>query len=262
MSSLLRSKQHQSRWERIARAEQELKDLADYYLGRRPRKRARHEVWKQITDVLAHQHVKRYLEVSLKSIPEHSFRQARPGRPGPNTKYVKQTKPKWQITWELDEEAIAYDHKSDGMYPLLTNDRSLTAHQVLEAHKRQPTIEKRFKQTKTVFEIAPVLLKNEGRIEALFFLYFIALLVQALIERELRSAMELEGLENLPLYPEERATHRPTAEQILRLYALVERHRLWEDDRQVQLFEPQLTDLQKQVLSLLGVPEAAYCRGP
>ena len=119
----------------------------------------------------------------------------------------------------------------------------------------------RFKQTKTILEIAPALLKNEGRIEALFFLYFIALLVQALIERELRSAMERENLDDLPLYPEERANHRPTAEQILRLYSLIERHRLREDGREVQLFEPELTDLQKQVLSLLGVPEAAYCRG-
>jgi len=260
-SSLLRSRQFQSRWERIARAEQKLKDLAEYYLGPRPRKRARHEVWKQIADILEHQHVKRYLKVSLKSIPEHSYRQERPGRPGPNTKYVRETKRKWEIKWQLDEEAIAYDHKSDGMYPLITNDRSLTPRQVLEAHKRQPTIEKRFKQAKTVLEIAPALLKNEGRIEALFFLYFIALLVQALIERELRSAMEREKIEYLPLYPEERVTHRPTAEQILRLYSLIQRHRLSEGGREVQLFEPELTDLQKQVLSLLGVPEIVYCLG-
>jgi transposase len=50
--------------------------------------------------------------------------------------------------------------------------------QVLQAHKGQPMIEKRFEQIKTVHEIAPVLLKNEGRIEALFTLYFLALLVQ------------------------------------------------------------------------------------
>jgi len=73
---------------------------------------------------------------------------------------------------EHDEEAIAYDHRSDGMYPLMTNDRSLSAAQVLQAHKGQPMIEKRFEQIKTVHEIAPVLLKNEGRIEALFTLYF------------------------------------------------------------------------------------------
>jgi len=260
-SSLLRTHQYQSRWDRIARAEQELQDLAGYNLGPRPRKLAKHEVWKQITEILEHRQVKRYITVSLKSIAEHSYRQEGPGRPGPKTKYVRKTKRKWEITWQLDEDAIAYDHCSDGMYPLITNDRSLTARQVLEAHKRQPTIEKRFKQAKTVFEIAPVLLKNEGRIDALFFLYFIALLVQALIERELRTAMKREEIEELPLYPEERVTHRPTAEQILRLYSLTQRHYLYENDRKVQVFEPELTDLQKQVLSLLGVPETAYCRG-
>jgi transposase len=51
-------------------------------------------------------------------------------------------------------------------YPLISNDRNLSPAQVLEAHKGQPMIEKRFEQTKTVHEIAPVLLKNEGRIEA------------------------------------------------------------------------------------------------
>ena len=60
---------------------------------------------------------------------------------------------------------------------------------VLQAHKGQPMIEKRFEQIKTVHEIAPVLLKNEGRIEAMFTVYFLALLLQALIERELRPAL-------------------------------------------------------------------------
>jgi hypothetical protein len=69
----------------------------------------------------------------------------------------------------------------------------------LEAHKRQPVIEKRFEQAKSVHEIAPVLLENEARVEALFFLYFIALLVQALIERELRLAMARNTIEELPL---------------------------------------------------------------
>ena len=52
------------------------------------------------------------------------------------------------------------------MYPLLTNNKTLTPAQVLEAHKGQPTIEKRFEQTKSIHEIAPVFLKNERRIEA------------------------------------------------------------------------------------------------
>jgi len=262
LSSLLRLKQEQSRRERIARAEQELTDLAEHHLGRRPRKRARHEVWRQIEAILSRPHVERYVKVSLDVLHEHTFRQERPGRPGPDTKFVRRTKRRWHIRWRIDDEAIAYDHRSDGMYPLVTNDKVLTPRQVLEAHKRQPTIEKRFQQAKTVFEIAPVLLKNEGRIEALFFLYFLALLAQALIERELRRAMRRENIAELPLYPEERPNRRPTAEQIFRLFGLVERHVLLDLDgaRPLRTFGPQLTDLQRQVLRLLGVPETVYGR--
>jgi transposase len=144
------------------------------------------------------------------------------------------------------------------MYPLLTNDRSLSPTQVLEAHKGQPSIEKRFEQIKSVHEIAPVFLKNEGRIEALFTLYFLALLVQALIERELRLAMQRERIVELPIYPEQRPCRRPTTEQILRLFSLAERHTLVSEGRALQVFSPELTELQRQVLSLLGVSLQAY----
>jgi hypothetical protein len=109
-----------------------------------------------------------------------------------------------------------------------------------------------------VHEIAPVFLKNEGRIEAFFLVYFLALLVQALIEREIRRRMQRESIAQLPIYPEERACHRPTTEQILRLFAPLERHRLYRNERLLEVFDPQLTELQAEVLRLLGVPAAAY----
>jgi len=257
-STLLRHKQAESRRERVARAEQELEDLAHHHLHGRPRKQVRAEVWKQVTSLLEARRVSRYLKVTLRAVEQHSFRQERRGRPGPDTKYRRGTKQRWQITWQVDEEAIAYDHRSDGMYPLLSNDRSLTPSQVLEAHKRQPVIESRFKQIKTVHEIAPVLLKNEGRIEALFFLYFVALFITALLERDLQRAMAREEIQELPLYPEERNTKRPTADQLLRLFSLLERHRLYQAGEEVQVFSPKLTDLQTQVLALLEVPPTVY----
>ena len=207
---------------------------------------------------MAKRHVDRYLKVTVSETAQKEFTQEHPGRPGPETLYRRKDRRRLTLSWEVDEAKIAYDRKSDGMYPLLTNDRTLTPAQVLEAHKRQPMIEKRFEQTKTVFEIAPILLKNEGRIEALFFLYFVALLAQALIERELRRAMKREGIEELPLYPEERRSRRPTSEQVLRLFSLMERYQIFRQGNLVQVCEPELTDLQKQVLKLLAVPLAAY----
>ena len=257
-SHLLRHKQGQSRRERMARAEQELGDLAHHYRYGRPQKRARADVWNQVTSILEARRVSRYLKVTLDTLEEHSFRQEQRGRPGPDTTYRRITKQRWLIRWQVDQEAVAYDLKSDGMYPLLSNDPSLSPRQILEAHKRQPVIESRFKQIKTVHEIAPVLLKNEGRIEALFFLYFVALLLSALLERELHRAMAREGIEELPLYPEERKTRRPTAEQVLRLFSLLQCHRLYKEGEEVEVFSPSLTDLQAQVLALLGVPPSVY----
>jgi len=103
-----------------------------------------------------------------------------------------------------------------------------------------------------------VFLKNEGRIEALFTLYFLALLVQALIERELRLAMKRQSIEELPIYPEQRQCAHPTTEQILRLFSLAERHKLTQGGRTIQVFEAEITPLQHQVLALLGVSEWAY----
>jgi transposase len=257
-SSLLALHQNYRRQTCITQTIEALEELDAKLASPRPRRRSRKEIHERVDDILKACKTTRYLLVEIVQHQEHYFRQAGPGRPGPKTPYVRKTRKSWRLRWRIDEEAIAYDRKSDGMYPLLTNDRTLTDAQVLEAHKRQPTVEKRFEQTKTVFEIAPVLLKNEGRVEALFFVYFLALLVQALIERELRRQMQLQHVERLPLYPEERTTERPTAEQIFRLFVLMQRHDLHQGGQRIYTFEPELTDLQRQVLELLGVSQDVY----
>lgn len=257
-SALLALRQEQSRRERLAAALDALTDLQRRLRSPKSRLRAAHEVDKKIEEILARHHVARYLTVRRTVRADHRFRQMRRGRPGPDTPYRKTTRRHPDLEWRLDESAVAYDRKSDGMYPLLTNDKTLTPAQVLEAHKGQPTLEKRFQQTKTVHEIAPVLLKNPARIEALFTLYFLGLLVQALIERELRTAMRRARIAELPLYPEERRCKRPTTEQVLRLFSHAERHVLLRRGRPVQVFHLGVTDLQKQVLTLLGVPLRAF----
>jgi len=257
-STLLTLRQGARRQRQISAASEALDALHQSLIRAKARLRGAGDIDRRVADILEHYQVGRYLKVQRVVREEHSFKQARRGRPGPNTAYRKVTRRRFDIEWSLDQAAVAYDEKSDGIYPLLTNDRNLTPVQILEAHKGQPTIEKRFEQVKTVHEIAPVYLKNEGRIEALFTLYFLALLVQALIERELRLAMKLRSIAELPLYPEQRECRRPTTEQVLRLFSLAQRHRLTQAGQVVQSFDVELTDLQRQVLSLLGVPETAY----
>ena len=257
-STLLTLHQEARRRRDIAAAIEELNELRQRLAGGKTRLRGAAEIDLQIKTLLDKHHVNRYLKVSRTVREEHVYKQTRRGRPGPDTAYRKITKRRFDVEWVIDEQAIAYDHNSDGVYPLITNDRGLSPAQVLEAHKGQPMIEKRFEQIKTVHEIAPVFLKNEGRIEALFTLYFLALLVQALIERELRIAMKREKIAQLPLYPEQRLCAKPTTEQILGLFSFAQRHELIQDGNTVQVFDVQFTDLQRQLLMLLRIPEQAF----
>jgi transposase len=257
-STLLTLRQEARRHRNMAAASEDLTDLRKRLAGPRTRLRRAADIDFHIKAILEKHHVARYIKVERTVREDHIFKQARRGRPGPATAYRKITKRRYDIAWSTDQEAVAYDHKSDGMYPLITNDRGMSPADVLQAHKGQPMIEKRFEQTKTVHEIAPVLLKNEGRIEALFTLYFLALLVQAIIERELRLAMKRENIAELPLYPEQRNCKRPTTEQILRLFSLAEAHRVIQNGKIVEVFDFELTDLQRQILALLGVPKDAF----
>jgi hypothetical protein len=77
-------------------------------------------------------------------------------------------------------------------------------------------------------------------------------------ERELRLAMKHNDIKQLPPYPEQRKCVHPSTEQVLRLFSLAQRHTLIEGDVPVQVFDTELTDLQRQVLKLLGVDPRAY----
>ena len=257
-STLLTLRQQARRLRNIAAATEELEQLRQRLASSKTRLRGAPEIDLAIKLIVDKHHVGRYLKVRRVVREEPLFKQARRGRPGPDTAYRKIIKRRFDVQWSTDENAIAYDRRSDGMYPLMTNDRKLTATQILQAHKGQPMIEKRFEQIKTVHEIAPVFLKDEGRIEALFTLYAIALLVQALIERELRQSMARDAIDELPIYPEQRQCAHPTTEQVLRLFSLAQRHQLRRLGRTVQAFDLSLTPLQRQVLTLLGVPASAF----
>jgi len=257
-SSLLALRQEHTRREQIAAAIQKLSDFREALHNNRSRIKKAEEVEIRIENILQKYRVKRYLKVKRCSRQKCKFRQFKRGRPGPDAAYRKIVTRRWDIEWSLDDDAIEYDRKSDGMYPLLTNDRTLSPAQALQAHKGQPTIEKRFEQMKTVHEIAPVFLKNEDRIEALFTLYFIGMLIQALIERQLRLAMKRNNIEKLPIYPEERKCSHPTTEQIFRLFSHFQQHRLFFKGSFIKLFNNEMTELQTVVLSLLGIPKSRF----
>ncbi len=102
------------------------------------------------------------------------------------------------------------------------------------------------------------IIKSVSRIEAVLALHFVALLVHALLEREVRRAMVSRGIKELPLYPEDRDGRAPSTDRILELFAPLQRHLLCGDGRVVQRFDPDLTELQRKLLALLGISAKGF----
>lgn len=186
-----------------------------------------------------------------------TFRKLTPGRAGHDSTYRKVVKKRAALSWRLDEEAIARSKATDGIFPLTTNTK-LAPLDVLKHYKYQPRLEKRFAFLKSVTNIAPVFLKKNQRVEALMFVYFVAMLIAALVERSIRRAMADAGIKAIHTLPEERPTETPTWEQVTRLFEGHTRSELMEGKRLVRVFNDHLTESQQQVLGLLGVPETAF----
>ena len=208
----------------------------------------------EATAVLARAGAERWVGCTVTETTEETYRQERRGRPGKDTRYRRHTRTRLSIAWDTRLDVLAYDAATDGCFPLITNDTTLTDPEVLASYRYQPNLERRHHLLKSVQDAAPVLLRSPARIEALFCCQFLALLLGALIEREIRTAMTAAHTRDIPLYPELRACTAPSAERVLEIFTDLTRHELHRNGEHVQTFEPELDPLQQQVLDLLAVP--------
>lgn len=207
---------------------------------------------------LARTGASRWITFSVTETTEETFRQEHRGRPGQDTRYRRHTRTRHTINFDTRLDVLAYDAATDGCFPLVTNDTVLSDADVLAAYRYQPNLERRHHLLKAVQDADPVLLRNPARIEALFCCHFLALLIGALIERQIRIAMKTANTRDIPLYPELRACPAPSAERILEIFTDLTRHELHNDGQHVQSFEVELNPLQQQVLELLNVPATSY----
>ena len=146
--------------------------------------------------ILDEQGVREYLQVEIQEHQQSTYRQASRGRPTQDTQFTRQVQSRFDLRWEINEQQLAAAVAGDGVFPLITNLRDWTEAEVLQAYKRQPIIENRFSQLKTDFCVAPVYLQSVTRIVGLLAVYFFALMVQSLLERELRQALAAQGLKS------------------------------------------------------------------
>jgi transposase len=203
--------------------------------------------------MLARFAVEAWVQVDIALQQVEKFKQILRGRSSTNTMYRQSVLSVPPIHCSRDENAISKSQVMDEIFPFSTN-ADLDASAVLRAYKYPPALEKRHALLQSGLQVAPVFLKKNQRIEAPRFVSFLAQLVCALIERQLRNAMREHGLSQIQILPEDRPSATPTTEQVIRVFSSRARHLLLsKNGKLVQAFTDPLSSIQEQILDLLSI---------
>jgi transposase len=241
----------------LEKAEAELFDLNARLNRGKLKKRA--SIGKKVKEILQQHKCRRFLDVSIASRTHIQTKRLRRGRPRKGDP-VKEVRTRMHyIEVRRNKEALRAEARTDGVFPLATNlePGSTPKKEILLVYKYQPYVEKRHAMLKTELEVAPVYLKKPRRAAGLVHAVFLAMTLDALIERTLRRGMSQHGIEALPILPEGRLTKTPTTARLLEMFSDV----CWyefERGGETVTFPIEISQLQKQLLRLLGMDPSAY----
>lgn len=211
----------------------------------------------RVGKILAQYRVADLLKTTIGTTTEVQRRYLRPGRPYPGDPVrVVRTKI-LQLHVSRNRQALRAESRIDGVFPLVTNFKGRPKREILEIYKYQPYLEKRFALTKSEYGVAPVFLKKPRRVVALLHVYFVAIMLAALLERQVRSAMRRRDISKIAILPEGRSTATPTAPRILENFADASWHGFQEGDRSIN-FPVELGAAGSVLLDLADVPRELY----
>ena len=259
-SSEKRKRDRESRDKHLKKVEQCLAEL-NGKINKRALK-TRKAIEEAAQQIVKEQQLEDFFRISIGTITEKYQVQIGTGRPGKNTKYRTRVNTLYTLSWTQKKQALKEEAQTDGVFPLLCTDKELTAKEVLKAYKYQPRLEKRFSQFKKFHHAAPLLFKKIEHIEANMFGFFIALVVQALIEREVRNKMKEQKIEKIVVYPEQREASHPTTAKILDRFENICTYKIKENSKVVETFKDSLNEDQKLILDLLNIEENEYWMSP
>jgi len=244
------------RQKRVSRADSRLMELS-VKLNKRDLK-TEDKIREEIEAILNKYRVKDFFKITVSKENEEIRAQIGKGRPGPDTKYASITKTSYTLDWEIDKKRLKEEERADGIFPLLSTDRSIGPKEALCSYKYQPKLEKRFNQFKSVHEAAPILFKNIERVEGVMFLFFVALIIQGIIERKVRMSMKDRAIKSLPVYPEYRKSFYPTTSKIFYNFDGISSYKILKNGKVTKEFKDNLSSIQKLLLDLLDINEDDY----
>ena len=166
---------------------------------------------------------------------------------------LSQRKGRFQLKWHIDETGLAREQDLDGAYLIKTDlpKGEYPAAKVLAEYKEQIHVERRIGDMKGPLAIAPMFLEKPLRIAGLMQILLWALMLLALMERDVRRS--LQGAPIYGIYPENRPCFAPTGRGIFECFEdlciVVVKHK-GETWRRLG----ELTPVQRHLVKLMGIP--------
>ena len=203
-----------------------------------------------------------FFEYSIKNEPIVTYKNKKRGRPAKNKKQDKiaVSTDHFSVGLKFDEATFEKVLYHCGYYPLLTNKskKDLTIEAAMMAHKNQYKSEHTNRRAKSGYNLEPIYLQTPERIEALLFLFKTALQIIVLIERAARTNIRERdmGLDNF--MPNRKDVRNPKTECLLAEFQDVVKGEMVLPDGNTYGFVSELNELQKDILSILQVPNEAF----
>ena len=192
--------------------------------------------------------------------PVVTYKNARPGRPAQNAEKIALYQDHFSIELNYNEAACTKAQYQVGYYPLVTNKSAadFSIEDAMLAHKNQYKVEHLYKRSKSGYNLEPIYLQTPDRIEAYLFLFKIALQILVLMERtaRIKIAERDKGLDNF--MPNKKDVRNPKTENMLAMFEFIVCGVILFHDGSRQYFVSKLTETQKDILSILDVPEECY----
>lgn len=165
---------------------------------------------------------------------------------------------------EVDEAAVQAETRSFGWRVYATNSplHSLSLEQAVVAYREEFLIERGFGRLKgKQLSLTPMYLQSDKRATGLIHLLSICLRVLALLEFQVRRRLAENNDRLAGLYAgnPKRSTSRPTAEMLLEAFQNITLSKVVANCQRYRHLTP-MSDLQKTILALLGMPTAIYDR--
>lgn len=233
--------------------EEEKKDIEQQAFACRPDAR-------QALTSFVEEHSSHLFEVEG-SISEEEKRKKRDGRGRPPKEWEPEYETIYRVQIDITkkEEAKKLKHRMESCFVLITSvtdKEEFTDQEVLEEYKNQTKVETHFATLKDPKKVGPVYLENPERVEALGYVFLLALLVYSMIQYRVRESLKDE--EEPMFLVGGKYSSRPTGRRVIERFSQMKVVSMGGGKRRDF---PDNLDVPERVFDLLGIDKEVYLNG-